>query len=270
MSTERPKDVARHPPSGRTPITDVQRRAVEAVIGAGARSDVVRAVRDARGRTFQRLEFLGDPLLESVEAMLSVIEGHASSDHHATTDRSLATQVDRLGAADWLEWTPSDQRDADLVEAVAGAAYLTAGWPQVGEVYARLSGGLPQVVADLLANEAGSASVELVPGDIERPLATLGASMVETASTLVVFTSDEIADEGVLSTLRRDLHQTRTIAAWATTRGAAHRSGVDSMTSDVVETWLGRIALTDGPATAVACATRVVLDGRRAVLDAAD
>lgn len=241
-------------------MTPRQRAAIEAVIGAGAATEWVHALRDARGRSFQRLEFLGDPLLETVEALQGVLTDGGVPHHADTTDASLAREARDLGIDEWLEWAPSDQRRADLVEAIAGGAYLTSGWTQVGRVFAQINGPLRVDVSDLLPRpERSVAQPDAATWKPHRAHATLGSSILETAATLTVFTASPEADEGELSALRRALHTTRRIAAWGESIGIPPRDGQWRATSDVVEAWLGRIALTEGPATAVAAADSVLM-----------
>jgi dsRNA-specific ribonuclease len=245
-------------------VTDRQRSAIAAVIGRGASPEIVHAIRDARGRTFQRLEFLGDPLLELMEGLVDVVVAAAVPQHDATTDHALSRQARALGAADWLEWSPSDQRLADLVEAVAGAAYLTGGWRAVGALAQRLRGPLPPAVLDLLDAPAdGPQELTDLPAGttIDRAYAALGASVLEASATLAVYDLDPDADEGALSALRRERHVTRRIAAWARTHGAD--LGLDPLLddaplSDAVEHRLGSLATIHGPAAAIAVADRIL------------
>jgi dsRNA-specific ribonuclease len=249
------------PPPESGPLTDSERAAISALIGPEADDDLVRAIRDARGRTFQRLEFLGDPLLETVEALVGVLSGSGTSRHDATTDAALSKQARQLGAFTWLEWTPSSQRLADLVEAVAGAAFLSGGWKQVGVVFARIHGPLDQGVVSLLEAPA-STHADGPTLDVDRTLAALGASMLETAATERVYVAAPEADEGELSALRRELHLTVHVATWASAQGLTHPTNEDRLLSDIVETWLGRLAVDLGPASAVREADRVLTEGR--------
>jgi dsRNA-specific ribonuclease len=242
-------------------VTDRQRAAIAAVIGGAASPDVVLAIRDARGRTFQRLEFLGDPLLELMEGLVDVVVAAAVPHHHATTDRALSRQAQALGAADWLEWTPSDQRLADLVEAVAGAAYVTGGWRAVGAIHQRLRGPLPHDVLELLTAPADPPGRLVSTTTIDRAHAALGASVLETSATLAVYWLDPLADEGDLSALRRERHVTARIAAWARSHPAdlgVDPRADDAPLSDAVEHLLGMLATTQGPSTAVAVADRIL------------
>jgi dsRNA-specific ribonuclease len=250
------------PPSGPTPVTDHQRAAITRVIGTGADPELVLAVRDARGRTFQRLEFLGDPLLELVEGLVDVVVAGAVPQHRGTTDQALSRQSGALGVHDWLEWTPSAERLADLVEAVAGAAFLTGGWRTLGSMHQRMHGPLPQEILALLEHPAAPAPPAPTPGPpVDRPHASLGATVLECAATLDVYRTFPEADEGELSALRRDRHVTLRIAAWGRDHADALR--IDprldpALLSDAVEAWLGRLAATDGPATAVIAGARVL------------
>ena len=250
------------PPAGPTPLTDRQRAAITGVIGADADATLILALRDARGRTFQRLEFLGDPLLELVEGLVDVVVAGAVPQHRSTTDDALARQAAALGVHDWLEWTPSAQRLADLVEAVAGAAFLTGGWRAIGSVHQRLRGPLPPDVLALLEAPAPPTPPEPdVEAATDRPHASLGASVLEVAATLEVYRAFPAADEGELSALRRERHVTVRIAAWArnlTGTLVVAPNADDKVLGDAVEAWLGRIATVEGPAAAVVAGSRVL------------
>jgi dsRNA-specific ribonuclease len=250
------------PPAGPTPLTERQRAAITDVIGADADASLILALRDARGRTFQRLEFLGDPLLELVEGLVDVVVAGAVPQHRSTTDDALARQAAALGVQDWLEWTPSAQRLADLVEAVAGAAFLTGGWRAIGSVYQRLRGPLPSdVLALLAAAEPRVAPDPEVEAATDRAHASLGASVLEVAATLEVYRGFPAADEGELSAQRRERHVTVRIAAWARTVTGTlivAPNADDKVLGDAVEAWLGRIATVDGPAAAVVAGSTVL------------
>jgi dsRNA-specific ribonuclease len=87
-------------------------------------------VRDARGRTSQRLEFLGDSALDLTLATHVAVEPDCPAcpasprrgdPARLVTDRRLAERARAHGMGDWLEWEASDDRLADLVETAVAA-----------------------------------------------------------------------------------------------------------------------------------------------------
>ena len=233
------------------------------MLGPGAPPDLLLAIRDARGKAFQRLEFLGDPLLETIEALDDVARHGDVPHHRRTTDEALASDASSLGVDEWLEWAPNAQRRADLVEALAGAAYLTTGWRQVGRIHERMHGRLTPTISSLLAQPPTTwPAPDPSSWEHDRARAALGASVLETAATLEVYTRSPESDEGELSTLRGLLHTTRHIAAWGESIGLPHVDGQWRATSDLVEAWVGGVALTAGPATAVQLSRDVLLNGQ--------
>lgn len=254
------------PPVQPGPLTLEQRKAITELIGDDADESIILAIRDARGRDFQRLEFIGDSLLELLESIDDLrSDGHVPQ-HRSTTDAALARAARRLGAERWLEWVPSQQRHADLVEAVAGAAYVTGGWPQVGQVFTRVVRDGVDGLAQLIEQPCRP-PIDAMPSPdrFDRATATLGASVLEAAATIEVYRAHPLGDAGDLSNARRGLHVTVFVAAWALARGIRHPSGDAAATSDLVETWLGDLTLERGPATSIAEALVVLLEGRRRV-----
>ncbi len=165
-----------------------------------------RAITDARGRDFQRLEFVGDSVLEVILHAHSMVVGpgcphcHGRADHF-TTDAHL-TEVARRGAiGTWLDWRPSDHRLADLVEACAGAAWESGGWSRaVGFVAARVH---PLPVAESRRLLFGGAQVHRDAPARAREI--LGASILEAAASTGVFRRHPEGDEGDLSRIRARL-----------------------------------------------------------------
>lgn len=114
-----------------------QRRVVEARLGPLTPS-AMEAIRRARGREFQRLEFIGDSILEVVLHAHAVMVGPAcpyceGRADRFTTDAHLGELAAAIDLGDWLDWTPSEHRMADLVEGCVGAAWVSGRWPQVVE-----------------------------------------------------------------------------------------------------------------------------------------
>ncbi|HSO05117.1 MAG TPA: hypothetical protein VLQ92_11595, partial [Candidatus Limnocylindrales bacterium] len=112
-----------------------QRAAVEARLGP-LTPTAMEAIRTCRGQEFQRLELIGDSILEVVLHAHSVITG-PSCPHCGgradtfTTDAHLGELARAIDLGDWLDWIPSEHRLADMVEACVGATWVRGRWPQV-------------------------------------------------------------------------------------------------------------------------------------------
>ena len=132
------------PPAGlRADVSASERVAVEAVTG-GLPPDLLRAVRDGRGREFQRLEFLGDSVLDVLLTAHAVVSPNCPECAKAggnvgrlVTDAALAAKAEELDLGSWLEWRASPERLADLVETCIAAAWISGGWAQAIAVVER-------------------------------------------------------------------------------------------------------------------------------------
>ena len=132
------------PPAGlRADVSASERVAVEAVTG-GLPPDLLRAVRDGRGREFQRLEFLGDSVLDVLLTAHAVVSPSCpecakvgGNVGRLVTDAALAAKAEGLDLGSWLEWRASPERLADLVEACIAAAWISGGWAQAIAVVER-------------------------------------------------------------------------------------------------------------------------------------
>jgi len=151
---------------------------------------------DPRGTRFQRLEWLGDSVLDALLA-LHVHGGTACSpreDYAALcSDVALGRRAQAVGLAEVLDWPPSPQRLADVVEALIGAAWLVG--PDAAATCASI----------LVHDHLGTGPVATVNN--ARKDARLGAAVLEAASALTLFRRPELlaADEGELS--RHRAHQ---------------------------------------------------------------
>ncbi len=166
-------------------------------------AEAMEAIRTARGRTFQRLELIGDSILELVLHAHSVIGGPgcpycAGRADRFTTDAHLGDLAQEIGLGDWLDWNPSVHRLADLMEACAGATWVSGQWPQVvawvaSEVH-------PLSAAEQRRLLHGGAQVH--PEAPGRAREILGAAILEAAASTSAYRRHPDADEGGLSTVK--------------------------------------------------------------------
>ncbi len=176
-----------------------QRAAVAARLGPLTPS-AMEAIRSARGREFQRLELIGDSILEVVLHAHSVITGPgcphcAGRADKFTTDAHLGELAREIDLGDWLDWSPSSHRLADLVEACAGAAWVSGRWPQVVALVAAELHPLPADEQRRLLH--GGAQVH--PEAPARAREILGAAILEVAASTSAYRLYPEADEGQLS-----------------------------------------------------------------------
>lgn len=161
------------------------------------------AIRAGRGRDFQRLELIGDSILELVVHAHSVVHGPgcphcAGRADRFTTDAHLGELAQEISLGDWLDWSPSEHRLADLVEACAGATWVSGGWTQVVEFVAgELHPLSPDERRRLLH---GGAQVH--PEAPARAREILGAAILEAAASTAAYRRDPVGDEGDLSRIK--------------------------------------------------------------------
>lgn len=190
-------------PGCHDPIAEAaQRRAVQARLGP-LRPDVLEAIRSGRGRGFQRLELMGDSVLEVVLHAHSVIVGPGCpvcggrADRY-TTDANLSEVGRAIRLGDWLDWNPSERRLADLVEACVGATWVSGRWPQV----------VAFVAAELHPLDAGEqrrlvhGGAQLHPEAPARALEILGAAILEAAASTAAYQRHPESNEGDLSRIK--------------------------------------------------------------------
>jgi len=249
------------PPAARRTVSADERTAIEAVVGVISDADLLRALRDARGRLFQRLEFLGDSVLDLALVMHSVLEPdcprcRASRRHgdpaRLATDRQLAEQARRHGLGSWLEWEVSDERLADVVEAAVAVAWLSGGWSAVV--------GLVSAAVHPLGDGLGPALQDggvTAPGDPagER---RVGAALLELAAALAAYRELPEGDEGDLSRRRAERHRTARVAEYAARTAVVVASGDADTVSDRVERWLAADVLAHGADAALERAAEVL------------
>jgi dsRNA-specific ribonuclease len=199
-----------------------ERSQIEALLGPVPDLALLRAVRDGRGRQFQRLEFLGDSVLDVVLNVHHWVEPRCSfcaragqmseaSDHH------LAEDALRAGLGEWLEWRASHERIADLVETCIAACWLTGRWPQAFHFV--------RAVVHPIGERTLQALVTGVAGEAGRAARRVGSAILELESAWIVYHALPEASEGVLSTSRALRHAATAVATRARLLGevSGHR-----------------------------------------------
>ena len=248
------------PPSLRPTLTDAERAQVQAVVGP-ADDALLLPLRDARGRAFERLEFLGDSVLDVVMAVHELVEpGCPACDGQGAarlvTDARLGRRAVESGLGDWLEWQAGEDRLADLVEGCAAVAFLAGAWPRA----AAFTAAVVHPIGELSGQALRGAGVRTADPDARPPeTRRVGAALLELAAGRAVFAHDLAADEGTLSTRRAALHQVERVAAYARRSHVVSADGPDPVVSDRVERLLADELLRRGADAALAHATRVVL-----------
>ncbi len=247
------------PPTLRATLDGPERQLIQAVVGP-ADDDLLRPLRDARGREFQRLEFLGDSVLDLVLAVHACAEPTCPScrrvDGHVTrlvTDVQLGRRARSRGLGDWLEWQASDERLADLVEACVAVAFVAGSWARACACTASLVHPLGPATTRTL--EQG-----WVGPDTPTPVRATGSALLELAAGQTVFVQHPDADEGELSRRRAELHQASRVAHRARRRHLVDEHGADAGVSDRVEVLLADRLLSAGADAALQDAVSVLVD----------
>lgn len=170
-------------------------------LGASVSRQYVAALIDPRGNVFERLEWLGDSVLDVVvvdHRYRTKLNGCCRNKRQSDlcSDRVLATQMLQRDLAQHLDRDPSVGRHADWVEAAIGASWLTGGWPPAVETCRRLVHNplrLPQ-----------NGPVPLSDSSLPR-LAEVGSYLVEMGVTWHLWKTMPSSGPGLLSARRANL-----------------------------------------------------------------
>ena len=203
--------------------------------------DDLPALLDPRGLRFQRLEWVGDAVLDALLAQHRhgrppCCAGQALE--QLASDVALAARADGLGLSRVLDWTPSPGRLADLVEALVGAAWLVAPESAVQ-------------LADVLVHPGLTlAAVEPATGEGApdlRDCALLGSAVLEAAASISLLQALPNADEGQLSAVRHMQLSAATLVSCGRSHGLLDgRSGPAGYLLDHVQAAVGRISAMQG------------------------
>jgi dsRNA-specific ribonuclease len=220
------------------------------------RPSALEAIRSGRGREFQRLEFIGDSILEVVLHAHSVVAGPgcphcAGRADHFTTDAHLGELGRSIGLGEWLDFVPSEKRLADLVEACVGAAWVSGRWPQVMRVVDAQLHPLPEDEQRRLLH----GGAQLHRDAPARAREILGAAILEAAASTGVYLRHPEGDEGDLSRIRARLLSTEHVMGRCRDSRWVRRSlRTRHFTRDDVEALLASDLLAHGVGSAVAIA----------------
>jgi len=236
-----------------------QRRAVRARLGP-LEPAPLEALRLGRGREFQRLELIGDSLLEVVMHAHGVLAGpacplcHGRADHF-TTDAHLGEIGREIHLGDWLDWHPSAHRLADLVEASVGASWVSGRWPQLVRFVSAELHPLAEDEQRRLLQGGG----RVHPDAPARAREILGAAILEAATSTAAYLRQPEADEGELSRLKARMLSTEHVMSRCRDSHWVRRSlRTRHFVRDDVERLLATDLLSHGLASAVTIAWPLV------------
>lgn len=244
------------------------------------REDLVRALVDPRGPLFQRLEYVGDSILDAVvvselvrlepwaEPSLAMVNDEQQA---IVSDHALERIATRRGLPPVRTFRASRHRLADRIEACIGAIWVDRGVEHAAtaayELVVRpgLRGGTPrngppeaggsdryEAAARALGHEPverawyGAASVA---GPPRRRLAVVGDSVLEAATSTAQYVEEPAATEADLSEERRSTTSNATLAVRAHELGLERRG--DDRTdrramADEVQALVGAVTLDGG------------------------
>jgi len=257
-----------------------------------ARRDLAEALIDPRGHLFQRLEYVGDSILDAVStavlvrlepwdaASLSAIAGEQQA---LVSDHALARVAARRGLPAVRTFPASRHRLADRIEAAIGALWADAGIEAAEDAALRLVvdpglGGLPRrdEVPDgtdgaryvHAAGELGHIAVDrrwyaaaARTGPARRRLAVVGDSVIEAAMSTAQYVEDPEATEAQMSEARRAATSNATVAQRARDLGLERRG--DDRTdrramADEVQALVGAVSMDGGLRAALEVAAGVL------------
>lgn len=218
--------------------------------------DLLDAMIAGRGRVFQRLEFLGDAVLELVIHAHAALAGPScpycgGRADHFTTDANLTVIARKFKLGSWLDWPASDHRLADLVEASVGAVWCAGRWPQT----VRLVGGHIHPLSEADQHHILHGGAQINPEAPARAREILGAAILEAAATINAFESRPAGDEGELSWRKARLLSSEYVMSLCRDSKWVHRQlRSRHFVRDDVERELADELLSRGVATAVGIA----------------
>jgi len=219
------------PPGLRPSITERERAQIVEMLGPIPDEPTLLAVRDGRGKQFQRLEFLGDSVLDVMLAVHRWAEPQCARCREPgavtdSSDRRLAEVAARTGLGGWLEWAASAERLADLVETCVAATWLSGHWPQALEFATRVVHPMGGSTGTCLM----SGSPALRRGRVGR---RVGSAFLELAAAHQLMHELPEADEGELSRRRAEIHRASAVAAVASRLDGAVRGDPETLLSNV-------------------------------------
>ena len=245
------------------------------------------ALLDPRGPLFQRLEYVGDSILDAVvlrslvrlqpwsEPDLSVINGQQQA---MVSDQALGRLAAGRGFPDVRAFDASRHRLADRIEASIGAAWADSGIAAAEDVATRLVVGPGLRHASLLDEppdadgddryEAASTICGHVPltvswygaaaagGAPRRRLAAVGDAVLEAACATAQYVEAPLATEAMMSEERRDATSNAALARRAHDLGLVRRADPPDRRAlaDEVQALVGAATMDGGTAAGLAVA----------------
>jgi dsRNA-specific ribonuclease len=253
-------------------LAGVQWRRVSALVDHDfSDPDLPRAVAAGRGRVFQRLEFLGDRVLElSVATGLAHAERGGNPMAGAQLARTVAEVTDgehlervsmRSQLASLIGFQAGHKRRADVVEAVVGALFLDGGWATVDR-FALRTGLIPD--APPVRPPAPPATTDDLPEELDRladrPEASavakvVGLHTIDTTLAWWAYRTMPERDEAVLSAM---VHRRGGNAALATVANRHRLTATHHRSENRLRAWVGAVALDHGRSSGVALASALL------------
>ena len=218
------------------------------------------ALADGRGRDFQRLELMGDSVLEVVLHAHSVLAGPscpvcAGRADLFTTNAHLQLLARQAGLGDWLDWHPSSSRLGDLVEACTGAMFVSGRWPRVVRFVDEELHPIPPDERRRILHGGAQAH----PDAPVRCREILGAAILEAAASTSAYLRHPELDEGQLSRIKaRMLSGEHILGRCRDSRWVRRRLRTRHFVRDDVERLLAEDLLARGLASAVSIAWPLV------------
>ena len=239
----------------------------------------VEALLDPRGHLFQRLEYVGDAILDSVvlqelvllepwsESDLSIVSGEQQS---LVSDHALGRVAARRGLPDVRTFEASRHRLADRIEASIGAAWADTGIVAAEAVarhlvvgpglrHLRRGAGVPEADADAgyesAARSCGHEPVTAAwygaaagAGAPRRRLAVVGNAVLEAAFSTAQYVESPWASEAEMSEERRTGTSNAVLAARARDLGLVDRGDPADRraVADGVQALVGAAAMDGG------------------------
>lgn len=251
----------------------------------------VDALLDPRGHLFQRLEYVGDALLDVVllerlvraqpwdEPSLAFLNGEQQA---LVSDHALGRVAARRGLPDVRTFDVSRHRLADRIEAAIGAAWADCGIAAAEAVAQRLvvgpgtarlpdHDGLPETGGDRRYEDAARRcghdprtpawyAGAAAGGPVRRRLALVGNAVLEAACATAQYVDDPLATEAQMSEERRVATSNAVLAERAHGLGLVRTTDPDDRRSvaDEVQALVGAVTMDGG--------TRAGLDVAASVL----
>ncbi len=252
--------------------------------------EVVAALVDPRGPVFQRLEYVGDSLLDAVvvqalvarEPWLEPSLAHVDHEQQAlVSDHALGRVAARRGLPHVRTFPASRQRLADRIEACIGAAWADVGLPAAERLAWRLvlddglAGhrsvtGLPDLPRDRRYEEAargcghevGNAAwfaAAAAGGAARRRLAVLGNAVLEATCSAAQYAADPAASEAAMSEERRRLTSNAVLAVRAAELGLGGGDAEDRRAvADEAQSLVGAATMDRGIGSGFALAAAIL------------